>query len=1016
MTPERWAQVEDLFHRAVECDSNRRAALLDEACNGDLELRREVETLLSSEASAHDDVQAAVQSELHDFGFSSAGEVVSHYRVLDGLGGGGMGLVYRAEDIRLGRQVALKFLPEESVHDPAALARFEREARAASALEHPNICPIYEFGEHGGKPFLVMQLLEGQTLRELLEDEKLENQKLGSASHRAPAHQQLAPPLEQVLDIAIQIACGLEAAHLKGIIHRDIKPANIFVTTQGQAKILDFGLAKLAHGATEEVGGPKQEGRDRTSNRAERQAASPMTPLSRTGLAMGTAGYMSPEQARGEKLDARTDLFSFGLVLYEIATGHRAFEAETGPALHSAILTQTPVPARQLNPTLPAKLEHIISKALEKNRAARYQTVSQLRVDLETLRREIQPTSRVRFLLTFGAPILTLLFVGTLFWYEKRQLSFAPPPDISFRQLTINSSENPVTSGSISPNGKYLAYVDMQGIHVSDVDSGVTQLISEPADLKKGTVNWEIIDASWFADNTRFLANSHPATESPQLWSSRSAAVWVFSRLNEPPRKLREHAIAWSVSPDGKLISFGTNAGKFGEHENWLMDPNGEHARKLFDTDENSSVGGLGWTPDSQRGLYVRTDAKGDTFWSRDIRGGPPAVFAAASELPRSVHGDVTLLPDGRVIFQVGEPGSGFTSVQDTCNFWTMRVDVHTGKRIEKPKRLTNGAGGCISNANASADGKRLAFLQSPGQHDTSYIADLEAGGTRIRKSRHFTLDEGDDAIVDWFPDNKTVLIGVNRGDHYGLFKQSLNSDTPEPIVPIVPGGLFEDAMLSPDGKWVLVLVWPLTGSPNDQSRPQPIVRVPVTGGTPQEVFRVVRPSPFSCARPPSKLCVISEQSADHKQMIVTAFDAINGRGPELARFGLTRDIDLSLENILCAISPDGTRLAITRSPEGPIEIHSLRGKPTLTIHARGVAEIEEMGWAADGKGLFVENHREGADELLHLDLKGNTAQLWKSSGTKSRISAWGVSSPDGRHIAIGTLQQTSNMWMMENF
>jgi hypothetical protein len=250
------------------------------------------------------------------------------------------------------------------------------------------------------------------------------------------------------------------------------------------------------------------------------------------------------------------------------------------------------------------------------------------------------------------------LFVGTLFWYEKRQLSFAPPPDISFRQLTINSSENPVTSGSISPNGKYLAYVDMQGIHVSDVDSGVTQLISEPADLKKGTVNWEIIDASWFADNTRFLANSHPATENPQLWSSRSAAVWVFSRLNEPPRKLREHAIAWSVSPDGKLISFGTNAGKFGEHENWLMDPNGEHARKLFDTDENSSVGGLGWTPDSQRGLYVRTDAKGDTFWSRDIRGGPPAVFAAASELPRSVHGDVTLLPDGRVIFQVGEPGS----------------------------------------------------------------------------------------------------------------------------------------------------------------------------------------------------------------------------------------------------------------------------------------------------------------------------------------------------------------------
>jgi eukaryotic-like serine/threonine-protein kinase len=232
LTPERWAQIEDLFHSAAECDAKQRTALLDQACGSDAELRREIEALLSSDVSARDRVQAAVCSELHGFGFSLVGKVISHYRILDGLGGGGMGLVYRAEDIRLGRHVALKFLSEGSAQDPTALARFEREARAASALEHPNICPIYEFGEQDGQPFLVMPLLEGQTLWELLESQKAERSKY-DASVRQTGHHALE--LDQVLDLAIQITKGLDAAHQKGIIHRDIKPANIFVTSQGQA-------------------------------------------------------------------------------------------------------------------------------------------------------------------------------------------------------------------------------------------------------------------------------------------------------------------------------------------------------------------------------------------------------------------------------------------------------------------------------------------------------------------------------------------------------------------------------------------------------------------------------------------------------------------------------------------------------------------------------------------------------------------------------------------------------------
>jgi serine/threonine protein kinase len=368
LTPERWAQIEELFHRVAEGDVEKRASLLDAACNGDMQLRHAVEELLASEKNAQDDMRAAVNGGLDAVTFPLIGQTVSHYRVLGGLGGGGMGLVYRAEDVKLGRQVALKFLPEESVGNPEALSRFEREARSASALEHPNICPIYEFGEHEGQPFLVMQLLEGQTLRELISE-------TGQAK--------LPLELPKLLDIALQIVGALEAAHLGGIIHRDIKPANIFVTTNGQVKLLDFGLAKLSHGDVPEEAA-RQLRRDAAAGRGAKENTLPPTIpdrfLSRTGAAMGTAGYMSPEQACGEKLDARTDLFSFGLVLYEMATGQSAFQGDTGPEV---ILKQAPAPTMQFNPRLPATLEAIIGKALEKDRGSRYQSASELRTDLQ---------------------------------------------------------------------------------------------------------------------------------------------------------------------------------------------------------------------------------------------------------------------------------------------------------------------------------------------------------------------------------------------------------------------------------------------------------------------------------------------------------------------------------------------------------------------------------------------------------------------------------------------------------
>jgi len=299
------------------------------------------------------------------------GKLVSHYRVMELIGGGGMGLVYRAEDVKLGRSVALKFLPEEVADDPKALERFEREARAASALDNPHICTIHEFGEHQGQPFIVMEMLEGKTLRDQLASAALNQRPL---------------PLEELLAIADQICDALNCAHQKGIIHRDIKPANIFLTTSGQAKILDFGLAKLTKALGESAAVQPQETAPIDIGLSMAKPGTDTTATS-AGVAIGSEGYMSPEQVRGEKLDARTDIFSFGLVLYEMAAGQRAFAGETSPMVRDAILTDAPRPLRELNSAVPAKLVNVIDKALEKDRDHRWQNTAAMRAALGRVRR-----------------------------------------------------------------------------------------------------------------------------------------------------------------------------------------------------------------------------------------------------------------------------------------------------------------------------------------------------------------------------------------------------------------------------------------------------------------------------------------------------------------------------------------------------------------------------------------------------------------------------------------------------
>jgi len=380
MEPERWREIERVYHVAREQAADRRTAFLEQACGGDEDLHREVESLLSHAEGAEEYLKAGVrEAAAHardQSGSASAmiGQTVSHYRVVQKLGGGGMGVVYRAEDLRLQREVALKLLTDNLAGEPQAVERFEREARAAAAINHPNICTVHEVGEDGGRPFLVMELLEGETLKERIGGQCV--------------------PLDTLLDWAAQIAGGLAAAHARDIIHRDIKPTNLFVTTQGQAKILDFGLAKLTRA----------------------RPGAPTESLTGSDVALGTAAYMSPEQARGEPLDARTDLFSFGAVLYEMATGRRAFDGDTMAVIFDGILNR----AVKLDVEVPASLAVIIRKALEKDRGLRYQSAAEMLADLKAVSRGAISRRRLRLTKRAALAVAALLVVAAVAWFYLR--------------------------------------------------------------------------------------------------------------------------------------------------------------------------------------------------------------------------------------------------------------------------------------------------------------------------------------------------------------------------------------------------------------------------------------------------------------------------------------------------------------------------------------------------------------------------------------------------------------------
>jgi serine/threonine protein kinase len=607
VTPERWQEINKVLAGALERTPDQRGAYLDQTCT-DAALRREVELLVA--AHERGDNSFTERPEAGSNEALNSGTKLGPYEIVARLGAGGMGVVYKAKDTRLQRFIALKFLPDEVARDPQALARFTREAQLASSLNHPNICTIHDIGEKDGKCFIAMELLEGHTLQTGIAGRPL--------------------PLEAFLELALQIADALEAAHRKGIVHRDLKPANIFITNRGDAKLLDFGLAKNV----------------RPENFLAADAPTMSGSLTVRGQIVGTIAYMSPEQAQDKDVDARSDIFSLGTVLYEMATGRRAFAGESPVAVLAEILHGEPKSPKLLNPELPDELSRIIGKSLEKDRADRYQSANDLMIDLRRLRRDsshssskaqtLPPVSawrRPRSIAILGIAAVALIVILVL-------VLNAPPPasgPLNFEQLTFSPG---LKDGPIVTDGTRL-YFESQGQPVEmSVKGGPT------APLRASMSGMQMLDIS--PDASEMLALKRDLND-----ETFRGSLWSVPVLGGSPRMLDNQTVRSAQwSPDGRLIASADLNSVF------VSDMDGMNIRKIWDA--ASTTGVPHFSPDSRRirvAVYDDKNLAPPKIWELNVDGGSPHRLALQWPEDTGLE-DGQWTPDGkRFLFRSGREG-----------------------------------------------------------------------------------------------------------------------------------------------------------------------------------------------------------------------------------------------------------------------------------------------------------------------------------------------------------------------